>query len=71
MEYTVSINVEERWSLYLNEDDERTINYDTIVLVDAADIESAEQKVIDWFDRQDSKQMTYHVSIIRTIPKIH
>jgi len=72
MEYTVAINVSETWlNTSDDENEDSSINYDTVILVEADDIESAEDKVIDWFARQDNSFVNHYVTINKTLPKIH
>ena len=73
MEYTVAIEVEERWMVDIEDlnSPDPSLCYDTVILVEADDIESAENKVKDWYDRQDSDAITHYITIIKTLPKIY
>jgi hypothetical protein len=63
-EYTVAVTVEEKIV-------DKTFNYSTVVLVEATDIEHAEVKVLEWFDKQDRPgQVEHKVQIVKTIPKL-
>ena len=63
-EYTVAVAVEEKIV-------DKTFNYQTVVLVEADDIEHAEERVIEWFERHDKPgQIEHKVQIIKTIPKL-
>jgi len=66
-EYTVAVNVHED---YL--DTEKDIHYSTVVIVEAEDMEEAEEKVLDWFKRSDIEGFVIHkVEIVKVLPKIH
>jgi len=66
-EYTASITVHEDWL-----ETDKDIKYDTVVLVEAEDIEQAEQKIIDFFESKDILTKLEHKVIIHKIlPKIH
>jgi GTP-binding protein EngB required for normal cell division len=66
-EYTVAVNVHED---YL--DTEKDIHYSTVVIVEAEDMEEAEEKVLDWFERSDIEGFVIHkVEIVKVLPKIH
>ena len=63
-EYTVAVTVEERIV-------DKTFNYSTVVLVEATDIEHAEEKVLEWFEKHDRPgQIEHKVQIVKTIPKL-
>jgi len=64
-EYTVAVEVEEKIV-------DKIFNYSTVVLVEADDIEHAEERVIEWFEKQDRPgQIEHSVEIIKVIPKLH
>lgn len=64
-EYTVAVEVEEKIV-------DKTINYSTVVLVEATDIEHAEERILEWFSKQDKPGLIEHnVEIIKVIPKLH
>lgn len=64
-EYTVAVSVKEKIV-------DETINYDTVVLVEATDIEHAEERVLEWFQKNDIPEKVEHnVKIIKVIPKLH
>ncbi len=66
-EYTVAVNVHED---YL--DTEKDIHYSTVVIVEAKDMEEAEEKVLDWFEKSDIEGFVIHkVEIVKVLPKIH
>jgi GTP-binding protein EngB required for normal cell division len=66
-EYTVAVNVHED---YL--DTEKDIHYSTVVIVEAEDMEDAEEKVLDWFEKSDIEGFVIHkVEIVKVLPKIH
>jgi GTP-binding protein EngB required for normal cell division len=66
-EYTVAVKVHED---YL--DTEKDIHYSTVVIVEAEDMEEAEEKVLDWFERSDIEGFVIHkVEIVKVLPKIH
>lgn len=64
-EYTVAVEVEEKIV-------DKIFNYSTVVLVEADDIEHAEERVIEWFEKQDRPgQIEHNVEIIKVIPKLY
>ena len=64
-EYTVAVSVTENVV-------DKTIDYSTVVLVEANDIEHAEERVLEWFQKQDIPGKIEHiVKIIKVIPKLH
>ena len=64
-EYTVAVEVEEKIV-------DKIFNYSTVVLVEADDIEHAEERVIEWFEKQHRPgQIEHSVEIIKGIPKLH
>ena len=66
-EYTVAVKVHED---YL--DTEKDIHYSTVVIVEAEDMEEVEEKVLDWFDKNNIEGFVIHkVEIIKVLPKIH
>lgn len=68
-EYTVAITVHEKWVDHEKKEIHRS--YNTVVLVEADDVEHAENKVINWFEKQDALGVHEHtVIIIKTIPKL-
>lgn len=66
-EYTVAVNVHED---YINTD--KDIHYSTVVIVEAGDMEEAEEKVLGWFEKSDIEGFVIHkVTIVKVLPKIH
>ncbi len=66
-EYTVAVKVHED---YL--DTEKDIHYSTVVIVEAEDMEEVEEKVLDWFDKNNIEGfVTHKVEIVKVLPKIH
>lgn len=64
-EFTVAVRVIERYAQTYE-------TYETVVLVSALDMEEAETKVEDWFEKSDIEGHVKHeVEIIKTLPKIH
>ena len=46
--------------------------YSTVVIVEADDMETAEKKVIEWFENSDIQGLVEHkIEIVKTLPKIH
>ena len=64
-EYTVAVEVIENIV-------DKTIEYSTVVLVEATDIEHAEERVLEWFQKHDIPgKVEHNIKIIKVIPKLH
>ena len=65
--FSIAVNVHED---YVNTD--KDIHYSTVVIVEADDMESAESKLLEWFENSDIEGVVNHkVEIVKTLPKIH
>jgi len=64
-EYTVAVEVDEKIV-------DEVLTYSTVILVEADDIEHAEERVLEWFEKQDRPgQREHSVKIVKVIPKLH
>ncbi len=66
-DYAVAINVHEDYA-----NTEKDIHYSITVPVLADDVQDAEDKIIEWYEKQNIEGFVeFKVKIVKTIPKLY